>query len=153
MSDNDTVCFQIRIDPEVRPMLKKISKWQGGPDYRVLAGQILHEVASKRLEKIINSKVPKPSIKLRAKIFKRDSHKCAYCGGIADSIDHIIPRVAKGSSNRLKNLTTACRSCNSIANARVFENFEEKKKYILEVIANNVRIRQYNDGIGKTLGL
>lgn len=42
-------------------------------------------------------------------------HTCAYCGGLSkDSIlevEHIIPK-SKGGSNRLNNLSLACRTCN-----------------------------------------
>jgi hypothetical protein len=37
---------------------------------------------------------------------------CAYCGDVANSIDHIEPRVAGGTDD-YGNLTAACQSCNS----------------------------------------
>lgn len=37
---------------------------------------------------------------------------CAYCGGPADSIDHLEP-VSKGGPGGWPNLTAACRSCNA----------------------------------------
>ncbi len=37
---------------------------------------------------------------------------CAYCGGQADTLDHIVP-VASGGTSAWDNLTAACRSCNS----------------------------------------
>lgn len=61
------------------------------------------------------------------KIFERDGIKCSYCGielthkvlqGETDwrlknyaTVDHIIP-LAQGGTNKLSNLTMACRSCN-----------------------------------------
>lgn len=36
---------------------------------------------------------------------------CAYCGGPADQIDHVVP-LARGGSNEWDNLTAACLSCN-----------------------------------------
>ena len=41
---------------------------------------------------------------------------CSYCGGPADTIDHIEPTVFGGSQG-WENLTAACRSCNSRKNA------------------------------------
>ena len=37
---------------------------------------------------------------------------CAYCGGRAGQVDHIVS-LAAGGDNSLENLTAACRSCNS----------------------------------------
>jgi hypothetical protein len=46
---------------------------------------------------------------------KRDRFRCTYCGipgtDAELEIDHIIA-IAKGGSNHISNLTTACRSCN-----------------------------------------
>lgn len=37
---------------------------------------------------------------------------CAYCGGLSNSVDHIVPRHA-GGENTFHNLTGACTPCNS----------------------------------------
>ena len=47
----------------------------------------------------------------RRAIFARDNHKCAYCGGLADSIDHVHPR-SRGGEHIWENVTAACRTCN-----------------------------------------
>ncbi|MSO59492.1 MAG: HNH endonuclease [Ilumatobacteraceae bacterium] len=47
----------------------------------------------------------------RRAILARDNHKCAYCGGPADSIDHVHPR-SRGGEHIWENVTAACRSCN-----------------------------------------
>jgi hypothetical protein len=53
---------------------------------------------------------------VRFEVFKRDSFTCQYCARKAPDvllqIDHIEP-VAKGGTNDLLNLTTACKDCNS----------------------------------------
>lgn len=53
---------------------------------------------------------------IRFEVFKRDSFTCQYCGRKAPDvllqIDHIEP-IAKGGTNDLLNLTTACKECNS----------------------------------------
>lgn len=36
---------------------------------------------------------------------------CAYCGGVADTIDHILP-TSRGGTNARKNLAPACMDCN-----------------------------------------
>jgi len=54
------------------------------------------------------------------KVVKREDHRCAYCGGNADTIDHIIPQFQDGSHNP-DNLAWACRPCNSRKGARTPE--------------------------------
>lgn len=53
--------------------------------------------------------------KLRFEVFKRDGFQCAYCGktppAVVLEIDHIEPR-AKGGSDDINNLITACFDCN-----------------------------------------
>lgn len=50
---------------------------------------------------------------LRSTVFERDDFTCTYCGARGGRLecDHIIP-VARGGSDDMDNLTTACRSCN-----------------------------------------
>jgi len=47
----------------------------------------------------------------RRAVFARDDHRCQYCGGIADSIDHVMPR-SRGGMHVWENVTAACRGCN-----------------------------------------
>ena len=55
------------------------------------------------------------SKKIRFEVFKRDKFTCQYCGAKAPDVilevDHIKP-VAKGGTNDILNLVTACRECN-----------------------------------------
>jgi 5-methylcytosine-specific restriction endonuclease McrA len=56
-------------------------------------------------------------------ILKRDNYKCLYCGGKADTIDHVIPRsrfkqIAEKRNlahtvNAWENVCAACKPCNS----------------------------------------
>ncbi len=48
----------------------------------------------------------------RRALFARDEQKCQYCGGHADSLDHIIPR-SKGGEHTWENVVAACRRCNT----------------------------------------
>lgn len=52
-----------------------------------------------------SSRLPFPTTSLA-------SDPCSYCGGLADTIDHIDPR-ALGGLNSPENVTAACKSCNS----------------------------------------
>ncbi|MEG3615727.1 MULTISPECIES: HNH endonuclease [Isoptericola] len=42
---------------------------------------------------------------------KRRDGACAYCGGPAQTVDHVVPRSRGGDSSWL-NLVAACRACN-----------------------------------------
>jgi 5-methylcytosine-specific restriction endonuclease McrA len=47
----------------------------------------------------------------RRAVFARDAGRCQYCGGAAESIDHVVPR-AKGGPHTWENVVAACRPCN-----------------------------------------
>lgn len=47
----------------------------------------------------------------RRAVFARDDHRCQYCGGTADSIDHVLPR-SRGGEHVWDNVAAACRPCN-----------------------------------------
>jgi 5-methylcytosine-specific restriction endonuclease McrA len=47
----------------------------------------------------------------RRAVFARDEHRCQYCGGHADSIDHVLPR-SRGGEHHWENVAAACRPCN-----------------------------------------
>lgn len=47
----------------------------------------------------------------RRAVFGRDSHRCQYCGGPAESIDHVVPR-SRGGLHTWDNVVACCRRCN-----------------------------------------
>ena len=47
----------------------------------------------------------------RRGVFARDDHRCQYCGELADSIDHVMPR-SRGGAHTWENVVAACRRCN-----------------------------------------
>lgn len=58
-------------------------------------------------------KVPYRGVSLsRRAVFARDNNTCQYCGGRAESIDHVIPR-SRGGGHTWENVVAACRSCNT----------------------------------------
>ena len=49
--------------------------------------------------------------RLRRGIFEAWDCCCAYCGEVADTLDHVLP-VARGGATVRANLVPACRGCN-----------------------------------------
>jgi|LakMenE01Jun11ns_1017448.scaffolds.fasta_scaffold9921106_8 5-methylcytosine-specific restriction endonuclease McrA len=48
----------------------------------------------------------------RYNIFRRDEHKCVYCGTSKNlTLDHVLPK-SRGGENTWKNLVTCCGECN-----------------------------------------
>ena len=69
-------------------------------------------------------------------VLRRDQHICAYCGGRADTVDHILPR-SRGGGDTWFNLVAACQSCNGLKGDRtpqeagmtmIREPFEPKER-------------------------
>lgn len=48
----------------------------------------------------------------RRTVFARDGHRCQYCGGQAESIDHVVPR-SRGGAHSWENVVACCRRCNT----------------------------------------
>lgn len=49
----------------------------------------------------------------RQNIFKRDNHRCQYCGTTEElTLDHVVPK-SRGGKTNWDNLATACKRCNS----------------------------------------
>ena len=47
----------------------------------------------------------------RRAVLDRDAHTCVYCGGRADTIDHVRPR-SRGGAHIWTNVVAACARCN-----------------------------------------
>jgi 5-methylcytosine-specific restriction endonuclease McrA len=47
----------------------------------------------------------------RQGVLARDAHRCQYCGGSAETLDHVLPR-SRGGRHVWENLVAACRRCN-----------------------------------------
>ena len=69
-------------------------------------------------------------------VLRRDRHICAYCGGYADTVDHMLPR-CRGGGDTWFNLVAACQSCNGLKGDRtpqeagmtmIREPFEPKER-------------------------
>ena len=47
----------------------------------------------------------------RRGVLRRDGNRCAYCGGFASTIDHVMPR-SRGGPTSWENCVAACGECN-----------------------------------------
>ncbi|MBJ8346764.1 HNH endonuclease [Antrihabitans sp. YC2-6] len=47
----------------------------------------------------------------RAALMHRDRFRCAYCGGKAETIDHVVPR-SRGGEHTWENCVASCAPCN-----------------------------------------
>jgi 5-methylcytosine-specific restriction endonuclease McrA len=47
----------------------------------------------------------------RAGVLARDGRCCAFCGGAASTVDHVLPR-SRGGGNTWENTVAACVTCN-----------------------------------------
>jgi len=72
---------------------------------------------------------------VREYLLDKWERKCAYCNAenVLLQIEHIIPR-ARGGSDRVSNLTLACRECNQSKGARSVEEFLKGKPELLKRI-------------------
>jgi 5-methylcytosine-specific restriction endonuclease McrA len=49
----------------------------------------------------------------RRGVLRRDAQRCAYCGGSANTIDHVLPR-SRGGQDSWENLVACCLRCNNV---------------------------------------
>ncbi|GIU83287.1 MAG: HNH endonuclease [Acidimicrobiales bacterium] len=65
-----------------------------------------------RLLRYVNVPYGRRAALSRRAVFIRDGHRCQYCGGPAESIDHVIPR-SRGGRHVWENVVACCRTCNA----------------------------------------
>ncbi|WP_182357717.1 HNH endonuclease [Tomitella gaofuii] len=56
----------------------------------------------------------------RAGLMARDGRRCVYCGGRADTIDHVVPR-SRGGGHSWENCVASCGACNRKKADRLLE--------------------------------
>lgn len=54
----------------------------------------------------------------RRAVFARDHGQCQYCGKVAESIDHVLPR-SRGGAHTWENVVACCRRCNTYKSDRL----------------------------------
>lgn len=64
-----------------------------------------------RLRYLVRAPFRRTAAVSRRSIFARDDFCCQFCGRLADSIDHVLPR-SRGGAHTWENVVAACRPCN-----------------------------------------
>lgn len=67
---------------------------------------------------------------------------CYYCGAIAKTKDHLIPR-AKGGTSRKDNLVPACAICNNYKGANSVEDFIKFMEFTRTLGYTNIKMRKW----------
>ena len=72
---------------------------------------------------------------VREYLLEKWNRRCAYCGAthVPLEIEHIVPR-ARGGSDRVSNLTLACRACNQRKANQSIEDFLKRQPALLHQI-------------------
>jgi hypothetical protein len=96
--------------------------------YKMVGAGLLKLDGKSILAVALDDAVPAPIegswTSLRSAVFARDGHACTYCGSAGNlQCDHIYPR-AKGGTDALDNLTTACQSCNASKRDRLLSEWK-----------------------------
>ncbi len=72
----------------------------------------LHVPSVVRLRYYVRVPFGRRSALSRRGVFARDEHRCQYCGGRAESIDHVLPR-SRGGEHVWENVVACCGHCNA----------------------------------------
>lgn len=64
-------------------------------------------------------------------IIERDGRVCAYCGGEATTVDHVVP-FSYSYDDSPRNLVACCLDCNIIASDKMFSSLALKQQYIVD---------------------
>jgi hypothetical protein len=74
----------------------------------------------------------------RQSIYFSWDNECAYCGELATSLDHIVPKFRSGHSNR-NNLIPACKRCNSNKASSNIEEWFLKQDFFNQARMNKIK--------------
>lgn len=77
-----------------------------------------------------------------AAVLRRDNRECCYCGGKANTVDHVYPR-SKGGRNSWENVVASCKECNSRKGDKLLSDLGWEmrfKPYVPQGSANFARL-------------
>lgn len=91
---------------------------QGAPqDADLVRGPSVQLRVPRVIQMIELERLPRPGVRFtRANVFRRDRHRCQYCGRHARNtrlnLDHVLPR-SRGGATSWRNIVVSCVRCNS----------------------------------------
>lgn len=89
----------------------------------------------------------------RNRIYRRDGHKCVYCGSTKNlTLDHVIPK-SRGGSNDWVNLVTSCFKCNLKKADRTPEEARmtmTQKPFVPSLVGDNLIVSKIWDDFQKS---
>ncbi len=65
----------------------------------------------------------------RRGVLRRDAHRCAYCGKVASTIDHVLPR-SRGGADSWENLVACCLRCNNVKGDRTPQEMNWELRWV-----------------------
>ena len=74
---------------------------------------------------------PEPWKKVSKRVLERDRNVCHYCGGYANTVDHIVA-IANGGTDDESNLVACCKPCNSQKATKEYFEFMAKEHIVTE---------------------
>ncbi|WP_232217795.1 HNH endonuclease [Virgibacillus sp. SK37] len=99
------------VEIEVRGKMSKGHKYSSFVPYEKAI-----QLVGERVAYIVNPRLIRKYFDretFRMLVFKRYGDRCVYCGEIANTIDHIIPK-SKGGITSFSNCVPACSNCNGV---------------------------------------
>ena len=65
----------------------------------------------------------------KRRLFQRDNYECAYCGKVATTVDHVVPR-CRGGSTVWENTVASCLKCNHKKGNKTLDEAGMKLRFI-----------------------
>lgn len=110
LNSSDLVLHRVSVKHAVRMLVRQVvtiveddPTVQYGPWNRPVVVRLVRDVFAKWLYL--------PVVCTKAGVLRRDRHRCAYCGGRADTVDHLVP-ASRGGRIEWHNAVAACFDCN-----------------------------------------
>jgi 5-methylcytosine-specific restriction endonuclease McrA len=101
---------RITFQHAVRMLFRQVATVEEGHDDRMIGPHPWPRVI--RLVRYVKMHwMYRPAAYSRSAVLHRDRHRCAYCGGHASTVDHLLPS-SRGGGWTWLNTVAACRACN-----------------------------------------